>query len=384
MPPIQIGTIGCGGRLRGLLGLLAKHPEQATVTAMVDPSDDAINKTRKIVGDQARRFDDVPTMLAESDVTWVMIGSPNALHREHAVAALEAGRHVFCEKPLATSLGDAVAMRDAVVRNDRRFVVGFTLRFSPHYRAIRKLIDDGVIGKLLSFEFNETLDFNHGGFIHADWRRHRHIAGTHLLEKCSHDFDLANWFIGARVMRAASFGGLSLFTPASAHLQTEVGPHPDNQAPAYQGWMPNGISPFNDDKSIVDHQVAILEYDNGVRAMFHTHCASAIPERRMVLIGDRGAIRADVMAGKIEYRKIGWNTPMETVDANASGGHGGGDKVLIAELLDVMHGRGEPAATVDDGLASALTCFAVDRAMDDGTVVEADDLWRQVDASWPH
>lgn len=377
MSKIRIGAIGCGGRLRGILRRLTEASDEVAVVGAVDPDGGAVEKTRELVGKQAQRYPDQQAMLQQADVDWVMIGSPNNCHREHMITALEAGKHVFCEKPIATTLDDAVAMYEAAQKAGRKIVIGFTLRFSPHYRAIRKLLDDGAIGNLISFEFNETLDFNHGGYIHQDWRRHTAIAGSHLLEKCCHDVDLANWFVEAKARRVASFGGRRVFTPANAHLAEEIGPNPKSGRPAYQGWKESVGNPFTDDKDIVDHQVAIIEYDNDVCATFHTNCSSGIPERRMILLGDRGAIRADVMTGSIEYRRIGWDQPIEKIDANVSGGHGGGDLVLVRELVDVMYDRGEPAATLEDGLRSAITCFGIDEALNAGQVFDVTPMWQR-------
>jgi predicted dehydrogenase len=381
MDEIRIGVIGFGARAGGLAKRLLKDDPKAKLIAVCDPNDKCAANAQAVEGQQVEREDDYAALCARSDINLVMIGSPNYLHREHAVAALEAGKHVFCEKPLATNLEDCLAIRDAQRRaSGCKFVVGFTLRFSPHYRTVRKLIAEGKIGELISFEYNETLDWNHGGFIHSDWRRHRSQAGTHLLEKCSHDVDLANWMVGARVQRCASFGGLKFFTPDNAHHEQRIGPHPENGKLAFRSWRPQYCSPFNDDKDIIDHQVAILEYANGVCATFHASCLAGIPERRMYLLGTEGAIRADVIAGTIELKRIGWDTKIEQVDAGVSGGHGGGDEVLLKELAAVVRGEMEPASTLSDGLEAAATCFGIDRAMDENTLVDLTADWQRIDA----
>jgi len=105
---------------------------------------------------------------------------------------------------LATTVEDCVAMRDAWKASGKQFIIGFTLRFSPHYRKIKELLDEGIVGDIISMEFNETLDFNHGAWIHDDWRSETKYAGTHLLEKCSHDVDLVNWMIDSRASRVAA------------------------------------------------------------------------------------------------------------------------------------------------------------------------------------
>jgi predicted dehydrogenase len=290
---------------------------------------------------------------------------------------------VFCQKPLATTLDDARLIRDALARTDRRFMMAFTLRYSPHYRRIRELLVDGAIGELISMELNENLSFNHGGFIHGDWRRFREVSGTHLLEKCCHDIDLGIWMAGSLPTRVASFGGLRFFTPDHADRIDAIGPAPERMT----GWAggrqpyhaPGCVNPFTAEKDIVDHQVAILEYANGVRATFHTNCNAAIPERRMLLLGSEGTIRADVVSGQLELHRIGWETLREShaID-EASGGHGGGDDVLARELADCIERGASPAAGIEQGFASAVTCFAIDRAMDEGVVVDVDLMWREL------
>jgi predicted dehydrogenase len=378
---VNIGVIGMGGRVGGLVRKLLAHERGVRLAAVCDPSDAAVKNAAAWSDDRAVICNDPCELVTRDDIDWVWVGSPNHLHREHAVAALQAGKHVFCEKPLATTLDDCLAIRDAWRTSGCRFVLGFTLRFSPHYRRIRELLDEGVIGDPVSVEFNETLDWNHGGFIHRDWRRHRELAGTHLLEKCSHDFDLVNWFTASRVTRAASFGGLRLFTPEHEGEMRRIGPGPDGKPPFCAWPVPPGSAehPFTEDKSIIDHQVAILEFASGVRATFHTNCAAGIRERRMLLLGTRGAIRADVIDGRIEYQRIGWDQPRRAVEPVASGDHGGGDEVLIDEMARCMLGGDEPAVGLQAGLESAVACFGVDEALDTGRVVDLTPLWRRVD-----
>ena len=90
-----------------------------------------------------------------------------------------------------------VTLAQAIKENEGLFSMGFVLRYAPLYRRIAELITEGVLGELISFEFNETLRPCHGGFIMGEWRRKREWAGPYLLEKCCHDFDLANWITGS-------------------------------------------------------------------------------------------------------------------------------------------------------------------------------------------
>ena len=379
MSSIGIGLIGCGDRLRSIARGVLEADERIAVTALCDRDPDAVGAARRVLGaDRATLHDDARALAADPAVTWVLVGSINCYHREHVIAAIEAGKDVFAEKPLATTLDDALAIRDAHARSGRRFFIGFTLRYTPHFRRVAEIVRGGGIGEIVSMEFNETLDFNHGGFIHQDWRRRTEWAGTHLLEKCCHDLDVMNWLLGgARAARVASFGGLSFFRPENAHHAARIGPHPQSGRPAFRAWPAAAGDPFTGEKDIVDNQVAIVEYDNAVRATFHTNACAAQPERRCYIVGAEGTIRADLVAGRLEHKRLGWGEPAHEEDTSSAGGHGGGDEVLCRELAACIADGAAPPTGLDEGLASAITAFGIDRAMETGQVVDMAPYWQR-------
>ena len=373
--PVGVGVIGFGKRMRQVTRLLTDAAGDATRVRHVCSSADACLAHVADVPGEPRPSHDYTAMLDDPAVQWVLIGSRNDRHREQAVAALEAGKHVFCEKPVGISTADCAAV--AAAAGDRRFVVGFVLRYAPLYRRIVDIVRGGGIGRLVSLEFNETLEFNHGGFIMSDWRRHAATSGGHLLEKCSHDVDIVNWVVGARASRVASFGGLSFFTPEHAAVADRLGPDV-NGRPAYRGWGLD-VDPFTSDKSVIDNQVAIVEYANGVRATFHTNLNSGLPERRLVLLGTEGAIRADLNHGLIEHRRIGHDAPTVTTDQRATAGlHGGGDGPMVRELIATMTAGADTATPLSTGVEAAVTCLAADQARATGTVVDLGPIWREV------
>ncbi|HOF86556.1 MAG TPA: Gfo/Idh/MocA family oxidoreductase [Armatimonadota bacterium] len=381
MGTVGVGLIGCGGRLNGVAHGVCQASPEIEIRALYDPSADAIAGARQLFRTDATVYDSAEALVRDPAIDWVMIGSWNCAHAAQTVAAFDAGKHVFCEKPLATTLPDCLAMYDAWQRSGKMFTIGFTLRYSPHYLRIKALLEQGIIGELVSMEFNETLSFGHGGFIHADWRRFTANAGTHLLEKCCHDVDLVNWFVGSRARRVASFGGCDFFIPANARHMDRLGTDPEGGRRAYcHLWRVQDVDPFTADKDIVDNQVAIIEFENNVRATFHTNCNAGIPERRMYLLGTEGALRADVIAGTIEVQRIGFGTRCENISTDASGGHGGGDDILCRGIAESML-RGAPSHTsLTDGLDSAVTCFGIDDALATGAVVEMAPYWARVDA----
>lgn len=371
---VKIGVVGYGMRLQQVIRALRSATDRVNFLSIYDPSADAVGAFRQELNPQAIVCASVEELVS-GEVDWVMIGSWNCQHAEHAVAALNADKHVFCEKPLALTVEDCLRVRDAWQRSGKLFSLGFTLRYSPHYRKIREVVASGRLGRILSLEFNEVLDFNHGGYIHGDWRRKTEWAGSHLLEKCCHDLDLVNWILDSRPLRAASFGGCDYFTATNQSEISRLGQNesgheafrviPQSASRSIPG---SAATPFNDDKDIVDNQVAIFEYASGTRATFHTNCLSAIPERRMYLCGTRGTLRADVITGKIEMQEIGFDTATEHLDAGVSGGHGGADEVLGRSLAASMLEGKVPDAGLEEGLSAAFAAFAADEALRTGQV----------------
>ncbi len=376
---VAIGILGSGGRIRGVLNNVMQAGEgRVSIRAAYDPNPEAIRVTRELFGDAVEACDSEEALLNHPDISWVFIGSVNNLHKRHILGALKAGKHVFSEKPLATTLEDCLAIRDAVAASDRTFALGLVLRYSELYQKVRSVLDSGVLGELISAEFNETLSFNHGGFIFGDWRRSQELSGGHMLEKCCHDLDLAGWFVGSLPMRVASFGGRRFFVPENAGRMDEIGPN-EKGLQAYRSWetvTQKVLNPFTSGADIWDHQVAILEYANGVRATFHTNCNAGIPERRILLLGSKAALRADLIAGTIEVGKIGWDEKPEVVFSDATDGHGGGDRIMAREFCRTMLEGAPPYASVREGLVSAVTAFAMDQSVAEKRIVDLAPVWK--------
>ena len=377
---VNIGLMGCGARLRLVVkGITdADRGHRIRIVSAYDPDPLSHAALRGMFGEgwcEARATE--AALVNDPEIDWVFIGSWNCHHARQAIMALEAGKNVFCEKPLATTLEDCIAIREAARRSGRTFAFGLVLRYSPHYQRIMEVIRSGAIGRIVSFEFNETLGFNHGGYIFGNWRRERRNAGTNILEKCCHDIDLANWMTGSLPVRVASFGGRNFFTPENAHHMQRIGPNEKGEA-AYCTWAdPHRGNPFDGKGDIFDNQVTILEYAGGIRGMFHVNCNAGMPERRFYVCGTEGTLRADLATDSIEVRKIGWDTDIEKTSTFVEAGHGGGDEGMARAMVETLLHGAAPLASYEEGLASAIVAFGIDRAADEGCVVDLDPMWRQ-------
>ena len=203
MEKTRLGVIGCSNRIYGLLLDLPKFQDRVEVVALCDPMAESVTKFKDRFNLAAKVYTDHRDLAADPDVEWVAVGAWNALHAEHAADAMRAGKDVFCEKPMATDLAGIRQIQEAVHESGRRLMVGFTLRYTNYYRKVKAILESGVLGEIVSCEFNENIGFNHGGHIMCCWRRKREFTGSHILEKCCHDIDMANWLIGSRAGRVA-------------------------------------------------------------------------------------------------------------------------------------------------------------------------------------
>ena len=183
---LRVGAVGCGARGRHVMARL-QALGRTRITALYDPGPGTAERVRAELAAEAEVVAGYREVVERDDVDLVLVCSPDHAHREPAVAAFEHGKHVFCEKPMATTVADCQAIWDAARAADRHLFVGFVLRYAPFYLGIKARIDGGDLGRVVSIEANENLSATQGAFFHRDWRRFRKFTGSYLLEKCCHD-----------------------------------------------------------------------------------------------------------------------------------------------------------------------------------------------------
>jgi len=180
---IGVAVIGAGGRGQGVtLNLLNDSKRRVKVVSVYDP-DKACARSALACWNspEVKICATYQEAIKRPGVDWVLVFSPNAYHRDHIIAGFKAGKHVFSEKPLATSIADCQAIYAAHRKTRLLFATGFVLRYAPIYRKVKEILESGKIGKLLSIDANENITPAHGGYIMMNWRRRTKIAGPHIL-----------------------------------------------------------------------------------------------------------------------------------------------------------------------------------------------------------
>ncbi|MBN1573905.1 MAG: Gfo/Idh/MocA family oxidoreductase [Deltaproteobacteria bacterium] len=144
---IKVGIIGCGQVSRVGHGLAVKADGRAVVAAAADPDDENRGSFRKKFKVPAV-FSDHRNMFKEADLDAVVIASPPWFHRQHLKDSIDAGLHILCEKPLATTPGDVRAMVDMARGHDKIVQVGHSKRFEPGFGRIKEEVDSGTLGRI--------------------------------------------------------------------------------------------------------------------------------------------------------------------------------------------------------------------------------------------
>lgn len=144
--PMRFGVIGCGTIAYWTHLRILPRLAGVKVVAIADPSEAALARARRLV--DARGYEDPAELLSSADVDAVVIAAPTSDHASLAMAACRASKHVYVEKPLATSVQDARRVVAAAEASGVEAVVGFQRRFHPSYQRVRALVAGGAIGRV--------------------------------------------------------------------------------------------------------------------------------------------------------------------------------------------------------------------------------------------
>lgn len=218
---VPFGIIGTGGRGRYVGTFMAKNPN-ARLAAICDKYPDRIDlaKTEVPGGDKVPAYRDYRELLQNASVEAVLIASPVFLHPEHFEAAVEANKHIYCEKPAGADVGGVKRLLRAGEKADKSKTIqfGFQQRFSPEYLTALSLLKSGKIGEMklmTSFwvlggkppttftnRYQEDEKIRNWGWWMA-------YSGGAIVEQDCHGLDTLNWFAGdVHPVRAVGTGGI--------------------------------------------------------------------------------------------------------------------------------------------------------------------------------
>jgi predicted dehydrogenase len=395
--PITAVVAGAGNRGNTYASYALKVPADLAIVGVAEPipfRNDRFAKRYNIPADQRfATWEEIFRRPKFADA--VIITTPDALHYGPAMAALELGYDLILEKAIAQSWKECSDIMHLSRKQGRIVAVCHVLRYAPFFRKIKEVLDSGAIGRIVSIQLMEPVEHIHmsHSFIRGNWRNSKE-SNPMLLSKSCHDLDLLVWFTGKHCTRIGSFGSLTWFSRGNApagstarctdgcavetecpysalkiyyRKRTWLGhmdlPADGDQGPAILDQLKKGQygrCVYRSDNDVVDHQVVMMEFEDGMTASFNMEACTSYAGRRIRIMGTRGDIVGDeenLLVSNFQTDQVArWNVKE---NADVSSGHGGGDDGLVRDFVQAVsrHNPELLSSTIENAMESHLMAF---------------------------
>lgn len=379
MQQLNIGVIGTGGR--GTLARHAHRPDQGSrITACCDTNPDALAKakSRDWYGPDVWTTADYRELL-QQPLDAVFVTTPDHLHETHAIAALEAGKAVYLEKPMAITIDGCDRILQTAARSGSKLYLGHNMRHMPFVLKMKELIDGGAIGEVKTVWCRHFV--GHGGdFYFKDWHAERRCTTGLLLQKACHDIDVIHWLAGGYAQLVNALGGMTLY----AHLQNRHAESERGDASVdLNHWPPLTQTGLNPRIDVEDVSLVNMLLDNGVYAAYQQCHYTPDYWRNYTFIGTEGRIEnfGDGAPGTViklwNRRSMGYNGDADHVFPVEveTGDHGGADARIVGEFLGYVRGLQPPSTSaVAARYSVAAGCSATESLRSGGQPVSVTPL----------
>ncbi len=212
-PPVKFGVIGLGQWGKEIVTTLAKMPS-AQVTVLCDTYQPFLDRAAKIAANATSQTD-YRKLLESPDVEAVVIATPTHLHKEIALAAIQAGKHVYCEAPLAVTVEDSKAIALAGKDSGKVFQVGLQGRSNKLYKHVSQFLPMGALGNIaqVQAQWNKKQSWRRPAPTpereqESNWRLSRQTAAGLMGEIGIHQVDLTNWYLNGLPTAVHGYGGI--------------------------------------------------------------------------------------------------------------------------------------------------------------------------------
>lgn len=353
MEGLRYGVIGAG--LMGLEHIrnIALLPG-AAVTALADPEPTSLAAAGC---PDAARFAGAAELAAHADVDAVIVASPNHSHRAVLEPLFARGLPILCEKPIATTIEDAVWIADRAARHPGPFWTGMEYRYMPPARNFIRQVHDGRAGRLVMLAIRE----HRFPFLDkvGNWNRLSRNTGGTMVEKCCHFFDLMRHITGAEPVRLFCSGGIDV-----NHVDERI-----------EGRRPD----------IIDNSYTVVDFANGVRAMLDLcmFADGAEHQEEISATGDKARLDLLVPPGDIIFSpRVGYGRPKRPIRehvevdpaAMAAGEHFGATYHQHIAFARAVRGEGAVEVTAEDGLRAVAMGVAAEISAREKRAVEMSEL----------
>jgi hypothetical protein len=400
---IRAVIIGAGARGNRVFAELmrTRHPGWE-VSAVVEPDEARREAFRWAHGlPPERAYPSLAELLdgpVVGDVAFVC--TPDVTHYSICSHVSAAGYDVLLEKPIATSLPDCLALLDVQQTHENRIFVAHVLRYSPFFRAIKKIVASREYGLVRNIRLVENVGHWHfaHSYVRGSWRR-RDDSAPIVLTKASHDLDIIAWLLEMdRPAFVSSFGSLEYFTESNAPIEAadRCVDCPLQDSCLYSatrfyvhdqpGWPYDVLGPdaasrqhaietgrygrcvWKSDNDVCDNQTVNVQFESGVHAHFGLYGLTADNTRRITVLMDGAELVGDLHQGRLVLHEFtgrqGDMTTREVPIPVAQDHHGGGDLALLQTLHEHLTtgAHKEVMTSLESSIASHVLAFLADES----------------------
>jgi len=421
MKQVRIIIVGNGERASCYCKYAISDPERLKIEAIVDPDERKLNEGKLLYGvPEEKLFRSVEDCVAYYDkngkvADGVLNCTMDEMHYKTAMPFLQRGYNMLIEKPVVNNLRDLLEIKRVAEKNGCLLMVCHVLRYTPFYRAIKRVVLSGEIGEIMLMETSENVGVAHSSnsYIRGKWNSREKCGSSMLLAKCCHDLDLLCWLNDKAVpTEVASFGGRDFIIPEKApagagtrclvdcphvhdciysaesiYVKTDNYPYYSwtcidkdyrditerEKIESLRTYNPHGACAYKTDSDLVDHQSLILRFSDGSTAT-HSMIQGAVRACRLIrIVGTRGEIQGMIENSKFVVRTYDFDRASyveKEYDVSdkllKSDHHAGGDDGIIRDFVNMVSG-GETSISctkIEDSIYGHLCVYKADEAME--------------------
>lgn len=362
----RVNLIGCG-----MIGMehmrVATRVGRSAIHGVFDPNPRSVEVAKAEFAKETDAplvvYDSLEAACQDPDVDGLLICTPNYTHLEVLKVAIQSGKHIFMEKPMATRLEDAYQITQMAKEYGSVLQIGLQYRYKSIYaEAIHEVLERKAVGSVKMINLLE----HRIPFLDkvGQWNKFSKYSGGTLVEKCCHYFDLMNLFAQSRPVRVYANG---------------------SQSTNFRDFEYNGET-----SDILDSAFVTVEYANGVRAGFNLCMFAPMFHEELLVCGDEGRVKAAEMedfgaAARLRTEMevfCGQNRPSKKSEPSypkliEDSGHNGATWFEHIAFADQMAGKATNSATVEEGFWSVVVGVAAEESVRTGAIVEVADLLQQ-------
>ena len=396
-----VAIIGVGARGGDVYGtLMMDKPNHFKIVALCDFKKERLERFGTLFGvPENARFSTEEAFFMEKRADLLIVATPDKNHVKHCLKGFELGYDIMTEKPLTDNEEECKALLAAQKKSGKKALVCHVLRYAPAFVKTANILQSGELGRLVAIDALERVGYPHQShsYVRGNWRNLK-VSTPMILAKCCHDLDLLQFYANSKCKSISSVGDLVHFKEENApegstarcldcpHCETcaysakrhyldcwkQSGSPEDRwpyniitQAPTTEEKLmqalkegPYGRCVYRCDNDVVDHQLTMMTFENGVKASLTMTAFTAYGGRRYVFYGTEADLILDEESDCLTFRKYNGHPITykisDLIEDEKGYGHGGGDAKLIENLYSVLEGTAPSATSFAASIESHL------------------------------